>query len=304
MYIPHPIPYQGSKRRLAQDIMFYFPDTITTFIEPFSGSAALSLATAYHNRAKHFIFNDVNGPLMCLWNSIINEPDRLAKYYEKLWLAQLGRERRFYDLVRTRFNTTKHPYYFLYLLARCVKASVRYNADGEFNQSPDNRRKGKNPKTMRKDILMASSLLKGKTSLMTEDYRIVLEQATADDLVYLDPPYQGTSLNRDPRYIRGVDFKQFIDQLNNLNTRNISYIVSYDGRTGNKHFGQTLPKTLDLEHIEIQAGRSTQATLLGQKEITYESLYLSPALIKRIGGIDKLHHTVAPQQLSLFGGLK
>src|SRR5207253_11286383 len=62
-----------------------------------------------------------------------------------------------------RSNRTRRPHHFLYLLARCVKASVRYNADGEFNQSPDNRRMGALPETMREQILGASFLLKGKT---------------------------------------------------------------------------------------------------------------------------------------------
>jgi DNA adenine methylase len=37
---------------------------------------------------------------------------------------------------------------------------------------------------------------------------------------------------------------------------------------------------LGLNKIEIEAGRSTQATLLGRKEITVESLYLSPNLLR------------------------
>ena len=303
MRVPHPIPYQGSKRNLAPGIMGYFPENIATLIEPFAGSAALSLAAAQSNRAQRFLLNDANGPLIRLWKQIIAEPDRLATTYERLWHSQLGRERRFYDLVRLRFNATQQPYYFLYLLARCVKASVRYNANGEFNQSPDNRRKGRNPKTMRRDIMEASALLKGKTCLMAEDYVAVLEQAQPDDLVYMDPPYQGVSAKRDPRYIRGVDFDDFVSQLKRLNTRNIAYIVSYDGRTGDKRFGQILPETLGLRHIEINAGRSSQATLLGQKSITYESLYLSPALLKRLDAapLPSGLHQPAPEQLPLFG---
>ena len=36
-----------------------------------------------------------------------------------------------------------------------------------------------------------------------------------------------------------------------------------------------MPETLGLVHIEVHAGRSTQATLLGRDHDTYESLYLS-----------------------------
>ena len=52
------------------------------------------------------------------------------------------------------------------------------------------------------------------------------------------------------------------------------YLVSYDGRTGDKTFGEPMPKSLKLSLVDIHAGRSSQATLLGRNSDTYESLYL------------------------------
>jgi DNA adenine methylase len=292
MSVPHPIPYQGSKRSLAPVILQYFPADTCRLIEPFAGSAALSLAAATHKKAEHFALNDINAPLMTLWHSIIHEPAALADRYETLWEAQSGRERRFYDLVRQRFNQTHRPYYFLYLLARCVKASVRYNANGEFNQSPDNRRKGRQPQAMRQDIERAAALLEGKTTLTAADYRAI--RPVPHDLVYLDPPYQGVCNTGDPRYLEGVNHAEFVRTLHDWNDRGISYLVSYDGRTGNKSFGQKLPDSLNLRLIELAAGTSSQATLLGRHAQTYESLYLSPALVKRLGTLLPL------EQMPLF----
>lgn len=282
MTVPHPIPYQGSKRSLAPVILCYFPQSVHRLIEPFAGSAAVSLAAAQSGKASHFLLNDLNVSLMNLWWHIVHKPEMIASYYEKLWQMQQGRERVFYDWVRSRFNLTQRPYYLLYLLARCVKASVRYNANGEFNQSPDNRRKGRQPKSMRADILLASSLLKAKTIFTAVDYQRVLQDVTPADLVYLDPPYQGVCANRDPRYIQGIELNRFIESLRDLNTRHIAYILSYDGRTGAKIYGQPLPADLQLKRIELDAGRSSQSTLLGRHDRTYESLYLSPALVHRL----------------------
>jgi len=67
-----------------------------------------------------------------------------------------------------------------------------------------------------------------------------------------------------------------------LNQKGCMYLVSYDGRTGDKTFGEPMPKSLKLSLVEIHAGRSSQATLLGRNSETYESLYLSPALAKAI----------------------
>ena len=66
-----------------------------------------------------------------------------------------------------------------------------------------------------------------------------------------------------------------------FNDRGIDYIVSYDGKTGDKIIGKTLPESLELTHIYINAGVSAQATLNGKNEITYESLYASKNLIKK-----------------------
>ena len=134
--VPHPIPYQGSKRNLAQVILSYLPARFTRLVEPFAGSAAISLAAAYRRQTDRFLINDRHEPLVALWREITERPDELADEYEELWRDQIGNERKFYDQVRTRFNKTHRPAAFLYLLARCVKAAIRYNGSGEFNNSP------------------------------------------------------------------------------------------------------------------------------------------------------------------------
>ncbi len=280
--IPHPIPYQGSKRNLAPLILSYFPAHVSRLVEPFAGSAAISLAVGYRRLADRFLINDAHAPVIDLWRDIIDNPEGLATKYRKLWQAQLGREREYYDCVRKKFNETHKPEFFLYLLARCVKAAIRYNGEGEFNNSPDNRRKGAHPDTMRQRIVGASALLRGRTELTACDYRKVLAKCKSTDLVYLDPPYQGVCRNRDNRYCPKIDHGEFCDSLAARNDKACMYVVSYDGRTGEKTYGEPLPRHLDLVHIEVHAGRSTQATLLGRDHDTYESLYLSPALASAI----------------------
>ena len=282
MKVPHPIPYQGSKRNLAKYILPFFPQGVDTLYEPFAGSAAISIATALHGKAVRFHINDVNAPLIALWNEIINHPKKISEQYKHLWLEQQGKERKYYDFVRDEFNKAKRPDYLLYLLARCVKASVRYNANGEFNQSPDNRRLGRNPRQMAEDVLAVSKLLSEKAITTSRDYKEVLSLAKSTDLVYMDPPYQGVCSTGDPRYFSGIDFDEFMQELKRLNQRNVSFILSYDGRTGKKSYGQNLPEELEMYRLEVDAGRSTQATLLGRKDVTYESVYLSSNLVNKL----------------------
>jgi len=282
MKLPHPIPYQGSKRNLADQILRFFPADFDRLIEPFAGSAAMTIASAYYFKASHFVINDINEPLVQLWETIINNPKSIIKSYLDIWHGQHGNEEEYYYEIRKKFNETKRPEYLLFLLAKCVKAAVRYNSQGDFNQSPDKRRLGRNPQMMRDDILRVSSLLKGKTEIYSTDYNNILYIATTDDLIYMDPPYQGTGLNGGFNYSGNIDFENFIISLFGLNKKNIAYILSFDGRTGDKTFGVPLPDNLNLTKIEINAGRSSQATLLNRNEITYEAIYLSPALVAKI----------------------
>lgn len=282
MKLPHPIPYQGSKRNLADQILRYFPDNFDRLIEPFAGSAAITIASAYYFKANHFIINDINEPLTQLWDGIINNPKTIIKHYFDIWNGQHGNEEEYYYEIRGKFNDTKNPEYLLFLLAKCVKAAVRYNSQGGFNQSPDKRRLGRSPQMMRDDILRVSQLLKGKTKVFSTDYSNILDLATPSDLVYMDPPYQGTGLNGGFNYSGNIKFESFVVSLFELNHKNVPYILSFDGRTGDKTYGNPLPENLNLKKIEINAGRSSQATLLSRNEITYEVIYLSPALVAKV----------------------
>src|SRR5262249_30343384 len=116
------------------------------------------------------------------------------------------------------------------------------------------------------------------TLLTTADYSTVLAGCGPEDLIYMDPPYQGVCGKRDNRYAPRFDHNAFCDTLAALNRKNCLYLVSYDGRTVAKSFGEVLPAGLGLTHLELHAGRSSQATLLGRNHDTYESLYLSSAL--------------------------
>lgn len=276
--IPHLFQYQGSKRRLAKRILDFFPNHISKVVEPFAGTGAVSLAASRSGKANSFWLNDVNKPLIELIKLAVENPSQLAESYEELWTPQEEYPGERYLEVRDLFNNSKDPCLLLYLLSRCVKGSVRYNSSGLFNQSPDKRRKGTHPERMRKNILGVSKLLKEKCCFTDYDYKKVLSLTKEDDLIYLDPPYQGVCSNRDTRYSSQIDFDDFVSEIKKLNQRRARFIVSYDGKVGQKHIGESLPENLNLLRIELDAGRSSQSTLLGRSERTTEFLYISSAL--------------------------
>lgn len=288
MNIPHLVQYQGSKRNLAAKITQLFPQNFSKLLEPFAGMAAISIFCAYSRYTRSFLINDLNTVLSSLLKLVVNDPNYVAKKYKVIWSQQQENPLEYYNSIREKFNKNNDPIIFLYLLARCVKGSVRYNSLGQFNQSPDKRRLGTHPDKMEKNIFAISSLLKGKAEFMAVDYQEILHYAKAGDLIYMDPPYQGVCGNKDSRYYSGIDLPTFIQELELLNKRNIDYIISYDGKCGNKVYGEALPNYLKLKRISIVAGRSSQATLLGRNQKTVESLYISNKLSKQIECVGNL----------------
>ena len=297
---PHIVQYQGSKRKLAPQILKYMPERFDRLIEPFSGMVAISIATAMENRADSYVINDLNAPLVKMLQEAIERPEKLINAYRSIWNEQFSygddHVQHFY-VIRDRFNGgDETPANLLYLIARCVKGAVRYGGNGKFNQSPDKRRHGTHPDKLEQNVYAISELLKGKSSFYALDYHDVFEMARPGDLVYMDPPYQGVTNARDNRYFSGIPFNEFAEAIKVLNEKQVDYLISYDGVCGGKEYGEDLPESLGCKKILLNAGVSTQATLLGRKSTTLEALYISESLTASY----LTSSDTAPKQMSLF----
>ncbi len=276
--LPHPIPYQGSKRALAPLIGGHIPRDVDVWFEPFAGSAAMTLWAAHHQIARRYVIADVLEPVARLWQAIIEKPDTTAERYRQVWLGQREDDAGYFNSVRARYNTAADPVDLLYLICRCVKNAVRFNAQGQFTQSVDRRRLGMQPDRMAAAIAGAGHILRGRTEVRSGDWLATTADAGARDFIYLDPPYLGTTVGRDKRYARQLGQEQLIEGLERLLVRRVRFALSYDGMTGEKTYGPPLPEALGLSRLLLDAGTSSQATLSGRSERTVESLYLSPGL--------------------------
>lgn len=278
MTLPHPIPYQGSKRKLAPTIGRYLPNDIDTFYEPFAGSAAMTIYAAHHSRASRFVVADSLGPMIAILRAIVEQPQETADLYRDTWFGQRDGDSGYFNRVRDRYNDTGHHVDLLYLICRCVKNSVRFNRRGCFTQSVDKRRLGMHPDKMRSAIFGFSAILRGRVEYRTGDWIETTADAGPFDFVYMDPPYLGTSIGRDKRYHQQVTQEALVSGLRGLMQRHVPFALSYDGTTGGRAYGPPLPADLGLTRLLLAAGTSSQATLVGRREDTVESLYLTPEL--------------------------
>ena len=159
-----------------------------------------------------------------------------------------------------------------------MKNAIRFNRHGEFTQSVDKRRLGMQPAKMARAIMGASYLLRDRADFVIGDFTSTIADATSRDLVYMDPPYQGTTYGRDKRYFAQLDRAHLIDALAELNARQVPFLLSYDGMCGTVTYGEALPADLDMQRLLLHGGRSSQATLNGRDDVTLESLYVSKFL--------------------------
>jgi DNA adenine methylase len=276
--LPHPVPYQGSKRALAPRIGAYVPRDVEVWFEPFAGSAAMTLWALEAGIARHYVIADVLAPIAQLWQAIIDAPAVTARRYGEIWRGQRPGDRDYFNAVRARYNAAADPVDLLYLICRCVKNAVRFNAAGEFTQSVDQRRLGMRPERMATAIAAASRFMRGRTEVRSGDWLATTTDAGPRDFVYLDPPYFGTTIGRDRRYVHQLQRGDLIVGLESLLARRVRFALSYDGMTGGRAYGAPLPEALGMTRLLLDAGTSAQSTLSGRAERTVESLYLSPGL--------------------------
>jgi DNA adenine methylase len=292
--LPHPIPYQGSKRKLAPVIATYLPDEIEVFYEPFCGSAAMTIYAANKRMARRFVIADSLAPIVELQRAVVEKPDETAKQYRAIWEGQKDGDHGYFNGVRARYNADRDPVDLLYLICRCVKNAVRFNKTGNFTQSHDKRRLGMLPDKMQSAIEGVSHMLKGKVEFRVGDWLDTTADARPIDFIYMDPPYLGTSVGPDKRYHQQMTQEPLIEGLAQLNSRSVPFALSYDGMTGGKEYGPPLPDHLGMTRLLLHAGVSSQATLSGRSEETVESLYMSAGLAEPVAAVIR-----GPEQIEL-----
>ena len=107
---------------------------------------------------------------------------------------------------------------------------------------------------------------------LAADYTVTTETAKAGDLIYLDPPYFHTK----GRYYGTIEFDAFLPYREYLNSKDIKYMLSFDGVRGEDDFTVELPREVYKRHELIPSGNSSFKKVMDKENIqVLESLYLN-----------------------------
>lgn len=219
------LKWLGGKAKLAPAILDRVPETYGRYFEPFAGGAALFFAL----QPERAVIADSNADLMAMYRAVARAPEIVINLLEN---HRSKHSEAHYLAVRDAWNcgaavlVEARAAALLYLNRACFNGLYRVNRLGEFNVGF-----GKAPavklyaKLYAENIRAASAVL-ARADLRTGDYRDAIADATAGDLVYYDPPYDGTFASYTPGKCTEVDQAEIAFTARTLAARGATVIVS------------------------------------------------------------------------------
>ncbi|MEA3341200.1 MAG: hypothetical protein U9R15_14650, partial [Chloroflexota bacterium] len=141
-----------------------------------------------------------------------------------------------------------------------------------FNNSLHHTRPGINPNRLRKIIHKWSHAIQ-EVEFIAADYRHTITSICAIDLVFLDPPYGG---NRGRYLPTDFNLSEFYDELQRLNTTGAKWVLTFDGRAGNRSYTTSVPSALYKARLALPTGNSPFTKLMKKGiDAVVESVYLN-----------------------------
>ena len=193
-----PIKSQGIKTKLVPWIMDLAPTVNGRWIEPFLGTGVV----AFNSGFKKAILNDTNPHIINFYKKVqsgeITPP--LMKQYLELEgdiLSTAGDNGYdHYRAVRKRFNLEFSPFDFIFLSRAGFNGMMRFNKKGLWNipfcKKPDRFAQAYITKIINQ-VSNVSKIIQPEPNWIfyNKSFAEIIPMATADDIIYCDPPYYG-----------------------------------------------------------------------------------------------------------------
>ena len=189
------VKWAGGKRTLIPAIAQHFPEQVDNYWEPFVGGGAVFFTFA--KRIEKAVLSDTNEDLMITYQIVKSEVEALIERLAQHEAAHRRRKGKKYKDGNTYYYRVREmkptdpvevAARFIYLNKTCFNGLYRVNQSGRFNVPEGSYKKPHicNAERLRK----ASKALSGAHIQIGDFARVV--QPSAGDLIYCDPPYDGT----------------------------------------------------------------------------------------------------------------
>ena len=273
------IKWAGGKRRTLNQLLFFMPDKISSFVEPFVGSGCVYFAL----NAPKSIINDTNEELINTYIQIRDNLDELKTLlrsypYDKdffLKIRALDRDPDFLSLPKVQRAAR-----FIYLIKTCFNGLYRVNSKNYFN-TPFG--KYTDPKICDDEVLDAAHnyMHKNKTDIRCGHFYDLLDDIDSDAFVYLDPPYfpiaEKSFTSYQPNQWTEENDYELFEFCKELDKRGIRFMLS----NSTAPFIIDLYKNFEMEMINATRSINASGSTRGQiKEIIITNYDLSGRIKK------------------------
>ncbi|MFI9662424.1 DNA adenine methylase [Klebsiella michiganensis] len=181
------LKWAGNKTAVMHELKKHLPAG-PRLVEPFAGSCAVMMATEY----PHYLVADINPDLINLYKHIAFDSEKFISNAKGFFSGTNSAES--YYNIRQDFNHSAETtdfwkaVFFLYLNRHGYRGLCRYNLSGHFNVPYGNY---KNPYFPENEI-RAFAQKSQRATFICASYDETLALLQAGDVVYCDPPYDGT----------------------------------------------------------------------------------------------------------------
>ena len=173
----------GGKSKLAKQIVGLMPDNHNLYVEVFGGALNVLYAKEIPAHGKYReVANDFNSDLINLHRCIRNNPKKLQKYLNELFISRELFENIKRSTLAPRDNIEKGAFFF-------YKLQMGFGSKGDnFAMSAKSRK----PKNIYKDFYKWSDRLKMVTIENMDFQKLIENYDREETFFYCDPPYVGT----------------------------------------------------------------------------------------------------------------
>jgi len=182
------LKWAGNKTAIMPELKKHLPAG-PRLVEPFAGSCAVMMATDY----PHYLVADINPDLINLYQEIVRNTSDFIERAKHLFNV-FNTEHGYYDS-RDSFNHDDEKIWkaplFLFLNRHGYRGLCRYNKKGHFNVPYGNYKKPYFPE----NEIRAFAEKAQRATFICASYEETLAMLQHGDVIYCDPPYDGTFSN-------------------------------------------------------------------------------------------------------------
>lgn len=183
------VKWAGGKRQLIPQIRERMPEQFNNYYEPFVGGGAVIFELLPENA----VINDINRALINAYQMICDHPKEFLQEVNRLDAEMWEDGKEYYYSLREHYNDklmrdefdVELAALFVFINKHCFNGLYRVNGKGLFNVPYNNSRRSS---VDEQSIMEISEYLRNVT-IISGDFEVACEGASAGDFVFIDSPY-------------------------------------------------------------------------------------------------------------------